>query len=196
MVQNYFRNLSFFIIISNLENLANYVSTCQRASSREQSNKLVWLLCRGEKAFHRQLKSAEPRAEQQARLIAMPRRESFTASAKERRAESRATSSLDCYAEARKLFSISKRAPFSPGCDAKLWRIIQVGNLVDTEWTPRNKKWTPKPQKWTPKYKKWTPKYKKWTPKRQKWSRTTPKSQQTKRGIPLIREVHLFIYII
>ena len=32
-------------------------------------------------------KSAEPRAEQQARLIAMPRRESFSASAKERRAE-------------------------------------------------------------------------------------------------------------
>ena len=30
---------------------------------------------------------------------------------KERRAESRATSSLDCYAEARKLFSVSKRAP-------------------------------------------------------------------------------------
>ena len=32
-------------------------------------------------------KNAEPRAEQQARLIAMPRRESFSASAKERRAE-------------------------------------------------------------------------------------------------------------
>ena len=32
---------------------------------------------------------------------------------KERRAESRATSSLDCYAEARKLFSESKRAPLS-----------------------------------------------------------------------------------
>ena len=65
-------------------------------------------------------KSAEPRAEQQARLIAMPRRESFSASAKERRAESRATNLFDCYAEARKLFSVSKRAPFSPGCDAKL----------------------------------------------------------------------------
>ena len=55
-------------------------------------------------------KSAEPRAEQQARLIAMPRRESFSASAKERRAESRATNLFDCYAEARKLFSVSKRA--------------------------------------------------------------------------------------
>ena len=39
------------------------------------------------KACQRQLKSAEPRAVQQARLIAMPRRESFSASAKERRAE-------------------------------------------------------------------------------------------------------------
>ena len=32
---------------------------------------------------------------------------------KERRAESRATSSLDCYAEARKLFNVSKRASLS-----------------------------------------------------------------------------------
>ena len=43
-------------------------------------------------------KNAEPRAEQQACLIAMPRRESSSAPAKDRRAESRATSSLDCYA--------------------------------------------------------------------------------------------------
>ena len=33
--------------------------------------------------------------------------------AKERRGESRATSSLDCYAEARKLFNVSKRASLS-----------------------------------------------------------------------------------
>ena len=32
---------------------------------------------------------------------------------KERRDESRATSSLDCYAEARKLFNVSKRASLS-----------------------------------------------------------------------------------
>ena len=39
---------------------------------------------------------------------------------KERRAESRATNSLDCYAEARKLFSASKRAPLPLDFDDKI----------------------------------------------------------------------------
>ena len=107
-------------------------------------------------------KNAEPRAEQQARLIAMPRRESSSAIAK---APSRERSSAPSD------FSI-----------AKLRRNTYVGKIVESEWTPRNKKWTPGNKKWTPKRQKWSRNLKKWsrdhkkvdTKRVQKW---TPKKE-------------------
>ena len=88
-------------------------------------------------------KSAEPRAEQQARLIAMPRRESSSAQAKEHR-----------------FLSIST---------TKLQRNTHVWKIVESEWRVKNEKWRVRGKKWTPKYEKWTPKYEKWTPKAKKW---------------------------
>ena len=87
-------------------------------------------------------KSAEPRAEQQARLIAMPRRESFSAIAKERR-----------------FLSIST---------TKLQRNTHVWKIVESEWRVKNEKWRVRGKKWTPKYEKWTPKAKKWNRKSKK----------------------------
>ena len=111
-------------------------------------------------------KSAEPRAEQQARLIAMPRRESFSASAKERR-----------------FLSIST---------TKLQRNTHVWKIVESEWRVKNEKWRVRGKKWTPKAKKWTPKAKKWNRKSQKVESQEPKSgEQKKRGMPLINEAYL-----
>ena len=100
-------------------------------------------------------KSAEPRAEQQARLIAMPRRESFSASAKERR-----------------FLSIST---------TKLQRNTHVWKIVESEWRVKNEKWRVRGKKWTPKYEKWTPKAKKWTPKAKKWNRKSQKVESKKK---------------
>ena len=89
---------------------------------------------------------------------------------KERRAESRATSSLDCYAEARKLFSVSKRAPsrYPSISTTKLQRNTHVWKIVESEWRVKNEKWRVRGKKWTPKYEKWTPKAKKWNRKSKK----------------------------
>ena len=104
-------------------------------------------------------KSAEPRAEQQARLIAMPRRESFSASAKERR-----------------FLSIST---------TKLQRNTHVWKIVESEWRVKNEKWRVRGKKWTPKYEKWTPKAKKWTPKAKKWNRKSQKVESKKKEVCL-----------
>ena len=104
-------------------------------------------------------KSAEPRAEQQARLIAMPRRESFSASAKERR-----------------FLSIST---------TKLQRNTHVWKIVESEWRVKNEKWRVRGKKWTPKAKKWTPKAKKWNRKSPKVDTKSQKVESKKKEVCL-----------
>ena len=100
-------------------------------------------------------KSAEPRAEQQTCLIAMPRRESFSAIAKERR-----------------FLSIST---------TKLQRNTHVWKIVESEWRVKNEKWRVRGKKWTPKYEKWTPKIKKWNRKSKKVESQEQKSGEQKK---------------
>ena len=89
---------------------------------------------------------------------------------KDRRAESRATSSLDCYAEARKLFSVSKRAPFSLNCDTKLqkYRMSCICHVTHgTRWDEKVTIWDEMGRKWDEMGRKWDGKVAIWDEKKE-----------------------------
>ena len=133
-------------------------------------------------------KSAEPRAEQQARLIAMPRRESFSASAKERRAEKAFQRQQKSAVFSRLRCKVMKN---NTGRQFSGHRVDTSKQKVDTS---KQKVDTPNPKSGLPNPKSGLQKTKSGL-QNAKSGVEPPQKSTKKRGIPLIREVHLLLYL-